>query len=769
MTATSTMQAAALEYAERDWYVFPCHLIDGGRCSCGSADCTSPGKHPRTARGFKDASIDPKQIRSWWVRWPEANIGIATGAVSGFIVLDVDGPAGKESLAALELEHGELPETVAANTGGGGRHLLFRHPGHDVANKTGILPGLDVRGDGGYILVEPSNHISGNTYRWQDGRGPGDVLVADCPEWLLQVMTGPPAAKEQEQHHQPGTNGQRTATATEKLLRAAALYVASVPGVNGPVGDDKGSRNAAGFSLAGHLHAFQTDTGETLSTSQVLTLMHSWNLRNNPPLSEVELADLARKGGMNGTPRAPHVVETQAKTAGTDRTAWADKSHYTDLGNAQRLVERYGAELRFTQGQGWLVYDGCRWKPDATGEAHRLAMRRVRELYAEAAEMPDDARKAFVKHALDSEGARRIGAMLELARRFEGVAIEDSDLDRNPWLFNTSSGTIEIDKASGEWEHRPHKRPDLITKVAPVEYSADAVCPTFERFITDIFLHDADMVAFAQRALGSCLVGNPEEVLHVLYGGGENGKSTLVNAVCHVLGGYTTTMPQQFLKQKFGNEGTHELMSLRGARLAIIHEPDARMVLDESKVKYLSGKDVITGRRLYHESVSFVPTHTLFLVTNHKPQVRSQTRAIWRRITLWPFEWTVPPESKDRNLGERLQAEAPGILNWLLAGLSEWVMAGHTCDPPAIVQDATRAYKRDEDILGEWFATSIDEKPGAETAFSNLYVSYQEWARAAGFEKLLSKRKLAAGLDERGFKRRILDGNIWFQGIQRRR
>lgn len=193
----STVQAvpdplrAALAYAQRlGWAVIPVHGIrDDGCCTCGRADCASPGKHPLTKRGVHDAATDPDTIRGWWSRWPWANVAVATGVASGFIALDIDPRhGGGESLRDLEKQHGPLPETVEQITGGGGRHLLFRHPGHRAPNAVGLAPGLDVRGDGGYILAAPSLHVSGRRYEWELSSRPGRVPLAEPPAWLLTLV-----------------------------------------------------------------------------------------------------------------------------------------------------------------------------------------------------------------------------------------------------------------------------------------------------------------------------------------------------------------------------------------------------------------------------------------------------------------------------------------------------------------------------------------------------------------------------------------------------
>ncbi len=151
---TNNVLACALWYASLGWPVFPCR----------------PGaKEPLTAHGVLDATIDEQTIRSWWAKWPAANVAIATGAKAGLVVLDVDPRhGGDESLAALEAKYGKLPSTVECLTGGGGRHLYFKYPGGTIKNATALggWPGLDVKGDGGYVIAPPSIHPSGERYRW---------------------------------------------------------------------------------------------------------------------------------------------------------------------------------------------------------------------------------------------------------------------------------------------------------------------------------------------------------------------------------------------------------------------------------------------------------------------------------------------------------------------------------------------------------------------------------------------------------------------------
>lgn len=187
--ARPDMLTAALWYAERGFPVFPVHSASGGRCSCGGSECEHPGKHPRTAHGFKDATTDSETIKEWWGKWPEANIGMPTGAVTGLLVIDIDPRnGGEESLESLFSKHRRFPDTAEQITGGGGHHFIFRHPG--VSTPKTLASGIDVKGDGGYIVVAPSVHASGKRYAW-DGIEGGKALqhLANPPTWLLGLIS----------------------------------------------------------------------------------------------------------------------------------------------------------------------------------------------------------------------------------------------------------------------------------------------------------------------------------------------------------------------------------------------------------------------------------------------------------------------------------------------------------------------------------------------------------------------------------------------------
>ena len=255
---------SALHYARQGWPVLPLHSIRAGRCSCGRDCGRAAGKHPRTPHGSSDASVDEAVIRAWWARWPAANLGVATGSVSGLLVLDVD-PAhgGDESLEALVARHGSPARAPMSLTGGGGRHLLFAHPGFLVPSRCGAPgPGLDVRGDGGYIVAPPSRHRSGRLYEWEASSHPDEVPLSPPPAWL---------APERPDAGQPAESS--PAPALDDMI-------------------PEGRRNEALASLAGTMRR------RGMKSEEIHAALAAVNARRcTPPLAEAELRAIATSVG----------------------------------------------------------------------------------------------------------------------------------------------------------------------------------------------------------------------------------------------------------------------------------------------------------------------------------------------------------------------------------------------------------------------------------------------------------------------------------------
>lgn len=246
---STEMLEAALAYAKAGWSVVP---------------MVPRGKQPMIPWAeFQERRADPDEIRSWFQRWPDANIAVVTGAVSGIVVLDIDPRHGGEaSLALLEDEIGPIPSTVEALTGGGGRHLYFGYPGRTVRNRTGLRPGLDLRGDGGIVVVPPSLHPSGRHYAWADGHSPQAAEPAPLPATLSAELTA---------------RGSRQGHPVSYWRDLVAEGV------------DEGQRNSTIASLAGHLLWHEVDP------DVVSELLLCWNqVRCRPPLPAEEVLRTVR-------------------------------------------------------------------------------------------------------------------------------------------------------------------------------------------------------------------------------------------------------------------------------------------------------------------------------------------------------------------------------------------------------------------------------------------------------------------------------------------
>jgi len=716
---------AALAYGRRGWLVFPVHSVDAdGRCTCSNPECEHPGKHPRTPNGLDGGTTGEAQIREYWRRWPEANVAIVTGQVSGLLVLDIDPRHdGDESLEGLKRRcGGGLPETVEALTGGGSRHLLFRHPDREIRCAVAVdgLPGIDVRADRGYIVAPPSLHASGRRYEWEVSSHPDEVPLAALPEALLALVVGESA----------GGNGDgRPKKSLEEPVR-------------------EGERNQTLTSLAGSLRYRGADR-ET-----ILAAISEVNARRfEPPLPEAEVrgiaASVARyEPAVQGNGSAPGGDATQP--GGVQRSV-GDEVHLTDLGNAKRLVARYGSMLRHVATwDRWLVWDGRRWARDETGQVARLAKRVALDLYVEARDIRDeDFRKKTVAHALRSESESRLTAMIELAKTEPGIPVTPAELDTDSWKLNCVNGTIDL--RTGELLR--HRREDLITKLAPVEFDPAARLGLWDRFLERVQPH-AESRAFLLRAMGYSIAGTTaEERLFLAYGKGATGKSTFLEAVRAALGDYAMTADfETFLKRNNVTGGPrNDIARLAGARLVVSFEVEDGRRLAEGVLKQLTGGDTVTARFLHKESFEFRPTFTPWLAANHRPRVRDDDDAIWRRIVQVPFDVQIPETERDPAVKATLRdpaAAGPAVLASLVRGCLAYQHQGLAI--PEAVRAATEEYRQEMDPLAGFYADWCEFGPDGWVPWAKLNEAYQQWCKDNHERWPLPAKDLRARLRARG-------------------
>jgi putative DNA primase/helicase len=419
----------------------------------------------------------------------------------------------------------------------------------------------------------------------------------------------------------------------------------------------------------------------------------------------------------------------------------------SDLGNAERLVDRFGDQLRYCRQQAlWRFWDGRRWAADVTGEAERRAKATVRAIYGEARHAQDpEERAALARWALSSEAGPRLRAVLALAQTEAEIAVGAAELDRHPFLLATDSGTIDL--RSGAL--RTADPSDLITHLAPVAYDPTAACRRWEAFLGRI-LPDPEVRAFLQRSAGYCLTGSmAEQCLWILWGTGRNGKSTFLTTLQAVLGDYAMQAPATLLVDRRRDAAPFDLAGLAGRRLVAMAETEEVGSLTEGLIKQLTGGEPVRARHLYGDFFEFEVQAKIWLSTNHRPTVRGEDEGIWRRIHLVPFTERIAEDELDKDLPHKLRAELPGILAWAVRGCLAWQQGG--LRPPRAVTLATSEYRKDESVLERFVEETCLLGSGQSVPKKLLYHVYQTWCDDQGLTPL-SQPRLSRALKERAVR-----------------
>lgn len=436
----------------------------------------------------------------------------------------------------------------------------------------------------------------------------------------------------------------------------------------------------------------------------------------------------------------------------------------TDAGNAERLAARHGDRIRYVHGwDRWHLWDGSRWARDERREVERLAIASARAILVEAAGVADSTeRSALVKHALRSEERHAIDDALAIARALPPVAAVPDDLDRDLDLLNLPNGTLDL--STGKLI--PHDPAHLITKASPVPWDPGATAPTWAAFLARV-APDPDVRAYLQRAVGYSLTGNvTEHALFFCYGSGANGKSTFLETVRELLGegeaGYAKAAAPHLLLAQKQDRHLAEVADLRGARFVTTVEVGQSRAWDESRVKWLTGGDMISARLMYGNPFSFHPTHKFWIAGNHKPKVNGTDLGFWRRVHIVPFTVTIPKEEQDPDLRAKLRAELPGILRWAVAGCVAWRQGG--LRPAVAITEATQHYREAEDVVGLFIAECCSVGPSFRVQIGELHPRFKEWAERNG-ERPMSKRAFGDALEDRGIKRSRSMDHRSFVGI----
>lgn len=415
---------------------------------------------------------------------------------------------------------------------------------------------------------------------------------------------------------------------------------------------------------------------------------------------------------------------------------------HSDDANALALIDTYGDILRHCSDRGrWYAWDSHTWVecPRSSGVARELAKRVARAL-------PEDD-KAEVAHKKRSLSAVGITAMLTQAATDDRVTVTYDQLDSRPWELNTPGGIVDL-RAGTIGPPDPAKLHTRSTLCAPDDTADRTV---WLQFLRDTFGDDDELITYLQRLMGYSATGIVgAHVLPFAHGSGGNGKGVFLEANMKVLGDYATTAPAGFLMSRAHASHETEIARLSGARMVLCSEVNETDNFDEAKVKQLTGGDTLTARFMHQDHFTFEPTHKLWLMGNHQPNVRSGGRSFWRRLRLIPFTREVDPEKAVDDLQGMLASDhGPAILSWIVEGAVAYYKNGLD-DPPSVLA-ATQEYAHDQDTVARFVEEQchLDGVGVSVEKVATVRSAYERWCYENG-ESPVSAKGLTSGLSKLG-------------------
>lgn len=422
----------------------------------------------------------------------------------------------------------------------------------------------------------------------------------------------------------------------------------------------------------------------------------------------------------------------------------------TEFGNASRMLDKYYRHLMYVCDRDeWFEWRCTHWSRVSLKTVQRYAAEAVKDYSASIDEASNAEEKKFAKA---SQTEKMVNNMVKLLSHEPSVARMSDELDAGENLFACANAVINLETG----EVMPPVAEMNITRFSHVEYDPDAKCPLWEETLSDVFQGDKELIAFFGRVIGYTLLGNPkEDVVIIPYGSGANGKSTVMNIVRELMGEYgLVTSADVFMANKGASSsgGPNEaLLRFQGRRFIYAQEMNEDSVLQEGLIKAMTGGEPIVARGLYmRASLQFSPTWVIFMPTNHRPIIKGQDYAIWRRIIPIPFEARFEGKSKDPDRIEKLRKELPGILIWALKNVKIYKKEG--LNPPQKVLAAREEYRAEMDISGEWLEACCEFGAEYSVSTKELFASWQRFSFDRGETGFInSARKLGRMLASKGF------------------
>lgn len=735
-TIDSDVLEAALDYVSRGIPVFPVHRPTDDGCSCGKRSCSQQGKHPATQNGFKDASLEPVQIKRWFSgKFKGYNIGALCGVAH--VCLDVDPKnKGLASFEVLTNDLGkELPTTWLEETGedkdgNRGRHHWFAIPrklaGEELSTHKPIpgYRGVDFLAVNQYAIVAPSLHKSGVRY---ETTWPIEDVV-EAPAELLSLIE----------------------TVKEELGETPDLLTSKI---NHPTGVRPGPE------VRHFLTRGEVPPGEQNSMIKKASVA-LWGLWASLDEAVEVIWEAIQKCDWESTPWTENQVhQIVARTYKQQippldsPVAGAD----TDLARAHRIHEHSRGFIKCVWSTDeWLQWNATRWETVDTEVIKQIVDSYTRKLLREAAFIEDDQVRAQAsKQAYALQRQNNIANCISATRRIDGVGIDDrSKLNRGPMLLNATNCIVDL--RTGETkDQRPE---DLMTYQTRADYRPEAKSKLWEDTIDQACGGDKDLMELFQVAMGYAITGETrEDAFFYLYGPGGTGKTTIMEAMLRVLGDYGTTAdPETFMISSTPNPGgaRADLASLESKRFVVSTEIASGSKFSAAAINRLTGRDTISVRVPYgRRQLTFKPQWTLLFAANHFPTVpgASKNDGFWRRVKVLPFEHKIEKMNAalPHLLAQRDHAEA--ILAWLVAGAVKWWQLygseGQMIKMPDVVEGAVRQVQYEADQMNGFYDL-LEQKPGAKVSKKDLFKRYLEWCNESGIERQKTQAQLTKSMKE---------------------
>jgi putative DNA primase/helicase len=438
----------------------------------------------------------------------------------------------------------------------------------------------------------------------------------------------------------------------------------------------------------------------------------------------------------------------------------------TDVGNAALLVAMFGEDLRYVDlWRTWMWWDAQRWVEASDTAIIPLATKVTEHMFGWAAGLDEEARTKLRKHAFASQKKERLMAMITLAKGDKRVRAKPDIFDADPWMLGCEGMTVDLRTNA---LHRA-RREDYITKstgVIPVPRKV-MDCPNWLAHLAIMFDGDAETIEHVQRMCGYILTGDvSEEVLFAFFGGGSNGKTTLVTTLMEMMGDYAGKARSTLLMEAQGLNGSAspDLAALSGKRLVVVSETGDNCALAEAQVKAITSNEPITARGVYRDPFTFMPTHKTILMTNHRPFVKGMDDGIWRRLNIVPCLQQFDGAAKITNYRETLlRPELPAILMWAIKGCAMWRSDG--LKPSLTVKAATHGYRAEMDFISHWLEERAIGDQNARAVRTEAYGDYKTWAEVEGVPTI-SSRRFYEEMHSRGYPQKKLGGVRMLMGLR---